>query len=155
MQIKELDLQILLALRNNPIASCNMIAKKLSSSPKTVQSKISKMKEANILRKNEFIMDPVFGKREHSEVYGFVMPEKIIGLCRHLPIPDLPDKAWISSKQYRQWIQNNINVLPLPCSHITPFKDWEICFSSDMPRAVASAQLLASGMRLEKNPLFR
>ena len=81
MSLKESLLDTLLALRNDPRASNERIAKVLEVSANTVKNRVVKLKEMGVLRQNTTYEDSILGTREQTEVVANYSPAAI-GLFR-------------------------------------------------------------------------
>ena len=79
---------------------------------------------------------------------------KRIGLCRHFPIPDVSSWKLMSSQKYREWIDFNKKILPEE-TFSTALNGWDICFSSDLPRAKKTAEVLASSIPVHYQNLLQ
>ena len=73
-------------------------------------------------------------------------------MCRHFRTQKTSDWKWMSAGKFNEWIASNESALPLKCQNDgSSDKDLEICVSSDLPRAVATAKMCVSNIRIEYN----
>ncbi|MCY3412451.1 MAG: Lrp/AsnC family transcriptional regulator [Candidatus Heimdallarchaeota archaeon] len=72
MRVSETDLSVLIALRDDPLASYSSLGAKLDLAPNTIKSKIQSLKDDGILRKDGMITDPVLGKRKITETIAYI-----------------------------------------------------------------------------------
>lgn len=67
-----------------------------------------------------------------------------IGLLRHFKV-DCPHKTMMTSEEFREWSEKYEHSGILK-KHVEMYGiDWDICYSSDIPRAVATAKEVYSG----------
>ena len=67
-----------------------------------------------------------------------------IGLLRHFKV-DCPHKRMMTSEEFREWSEKYEHSRILK-KHVEMYGiDWDICYSSDIPRAVATAKEVYSG----------
>jgi broad specificity phosphatase PhoE len=69
-----------------------------------------------------------------------------IGLVRHFKVKQqFPEKVFISTKEINQWLDDydkaDIEIAEVDLCGI----DWKICYSSDLPRAVKTAESIYNG----------
>ncbi len=74
-------MDLLVVLKKYPVKSMNELAQILGISPNTVKTRLNKMKDVGILRKNDIIRDPLLGERKICETVSQVNPYSI-GLVR-------------------------------------------------------------------------
>lgn len=79
---------------------------------------------------------------------------QILGLCRHFAFKDVSDWKLMSSRDFRDWIFWNENILPEENSGAS-LEGWDICFSSDLPRAKKTAEVLSRTIPLHIDAAFR
>lgn len=67
-----------------------------------------------------------------------------IGLVRHFKV-NCPHKKWMTSEEFRQWSEKyeHSKVIKRPVEMCGI--EWDVCYSSDLPRAVATAEEVYSG----------
>ena len=80
---------------------------------------------------------------------------KTIGLCRHFPIPDVSSWQLMSTKQFQDWILFNEKAIPVKNQVFSPVENWDICFSSDLPRAKETASALAKNIQTHETSALR
>jgi len=80
---------------------------------------------------------------------------KKIGLCRHFPIPDISSWQIMTTKSFNDWIHFNEKITPVEDHSFSPLIGWDICFSSDLPRAKITAASLVSEIPIHTSSLFR
>ncbi|UNK17001.1 histidine phosphatase family protein [Paenibacillus sp. N3/727] len=86
-----------------------------------------------------------------------------VGLVRHYKVIDHTTNYWMSSKDFTDWItQYNTADIYLQ-NKITTHQNWERCYSSDMIRAIRTAESIYNGdliitdllREIEIGPLFQ
>jgi len=85
-----------------------------------------------------------------------------IGVVRHYKVVDDTTNYWMSSKEFSQWVAHYNRASIEGTTSITA-SDWDSCYSSDMDRAVKTAEQLFNGeavvtsllREIEINPLFQ
>ncbi|MCX7711428.1 MAG: histidine phosphatase family protein [Clostridia bacterium] len=77
-----------------------------------------------------------------------------VGLVRHFRVlKDLPDKKWVTSREIAQWFEE-YDTADIEIGEVDLFGvDWQQCYSSDLPRAVGTAQTIYQGNRIELKEL--
>ncbi len=78
-----------------------------------------------------------------------------IGLVRHFPvIHPYNTRQWMSTREYEDWLRaydaSEIRCLDL---NLSP-QDWQICYSSDISRALSTARTIYPG-EIQSTPLLR
>ncbi|MDP3042157.1 MAG: histidine phosphatase family protein [Candidatus Omnitrophota bacterium] len=80
------------------------------------------------------------------------LKRKKITICRHFRTQNTSDWEWMSAQKFNEWVRFYESSLPLK-GHKgeSDSKDWEICVSSSLPRAIATAQIYAKNIPIEYN----
>ncbi|GAA0841593.1 hypothetical protein GCM10008915_39260 [Bifidobacterium pullorum subsp. gallinarum] len=67
-----------------------------------------------------------------------------IGLARHFRVNHYPQQTWMTSSQFNAWVEeyNQADIEPIDDNH---YMEWDICFSSDLSRAVQTAEMMHQG----------
>lgn len=68
-----------------------------------------------------------------------------IGLVRHFKVAHQPGCKRMTVDQFNEWVEiyNNSDIIPGDCD--STGHEWDVCLSSDLPRAVHTASLIYSG----------
>ncbi|VEF46832.1 phosphoglycerate mutase family protein [Bacillus freudenreichii] len=77
-----------------------------------------------------------------------------IGLVRHFRVNHEKPSFYMTSKQFEDWVRHYDESEIFHMDKKEAEIDWDICFSSDLPRAVHTAEKIAS-CSIEENPLLR
>ena len=80
---------------------------------------------------------------------------KRIGLCRHFSIPDASSWKLMTAKCFNEWIRFNEKVHPEEGHPSSPLTGWDVCFTSDLPRAKETALVLASSIPVHIHSTLR
>lgn len=68
-----------------------------------------------------------------------------IGLMRHFKVIHQSDRKWMNSEQFKEWIeQYDHSAIQLSTSS-TLEDNWDVCLSSDLSRAVGTAETVYQG----------
>lgn len=67
-----------------------------------------------------------------------------IGLVRHFEVINTP-KKYMTNKDFEKWVEEYDQAEIKLQSDLTKESDWEICFSSDLPRAENTANYIFEG----------
>lgn len=67
-----------------------------------------------------------------------------IGLVRHFPLHQPFLKGWVTQTEVLQWF-DEYSMAPVQKMHLDLTADWHGCFTSQLPRAVATANTIFSG----------
>jgi len=85
-----------------------------------------------------------------------------IGVVRHYKVADNTTNYWMSSKEFSQWV-DHYNQASIEGNTTVAASNWDCCYSSDMDRAVKTAEQLFNGeavitsllREIDINPLFQ
>jgi len=77
-----------------------------------------------------------------------------IGLVRHFKVTFKPERSWMTSEQFDQWVEDYNNSDIEPMALIGDNLNWDLCLSSDLLRASRTAELIFPGAII-KGPQLR
>ena len=77
-----------------------------------------------------------------------------IGLVRHFPVSEGMPRGWMTGRELHAWRQRYDVAAVNPCAIGAVRHAWSCCLSSDLPRAVTTAQALHDGS-ITLTPLLR
>ncbi|EPY09264.1 phosphoglycerate mutase family protein [Paenibacillus alvei TS-15] len=68
-----------------------------------------------------------------------------IGLVRHFPVQCKPEKKWMSSADFNHWVEQYDQAEVILADPPNDNTVWDLCVSSDLSRAVATAEHIYKG----------
>lgn len=77
-----------------------------------------------------------------------------LGLVRHFKVKDQKPTGWVTADQFAHWVKHYDEAPIEPIEIMDGEMDWELCFTSDLPRAVHTAKSLCKCEIIE-TPLLR
>ncbi|WP_018758343.1 histidine phosphatase family protein [Paenibacillus terrigena] len=76
-----------------------------------------------------------------------------IGLVRHFKVTYRPDSKWMTSEQFNQWVDQYNKSDITPTIHSSNDLNWGVCLSSDLSRAIKTAEIMYQGNIIRTNQL--
>ncbi|KRG09430.1 histidine phosphatase family protein [Lederbergia galactosidilytica] len=77
-----------------------------------------------------------------------------LGLVRHFNVNHQKPSRWLTADQFRQWVKHYDEAPIGQAENLEGKLDWELCFTSDLSRAVQTAKSLCNCEMIE-TPLLR
>lgn len=77
-----------------------------------------------------------------------------VALVRHFKVNDQKPGSLLTAEEFSEWVDQYNEATLLPIEKEKERKDWDICFSSDMPRALHTAKRICDCEIIE-TPLLR
>ncbi|RAR44625.1 hypothetical protein DP091_07580 [Paenibacillus sp. MDMC362] len=76
-----------------------------------------------------------------------------IGLVRHFKVIHKWDRKWMTSDQFNAWVEayNNAEIEQSDLDY--DYSEWTVCISSDLPRAIQTAETIYPGPIIATNRL--
>lgn len=76
-----------------------------------------------------------------------------IGLVRHFKVIHKLDREWMTSDQFNAWVEayNNAEIEQPDLDY--DYSEWTVCISSDLPRAIQTAETIYPGPIIATNRL--
>ncbi len=76
-----------------------------------------------------------------------------IGLVRHFKVIHILDRKWMSSDQFNAWVEayNNAEIEQSDLDY--DYSEWNVCISSDLLRAIQTAETIYPGPIITTNRL--
>lgn len=76
-----------------------------------------------------------------------------IGLVRHFKVIHKWDREWMTSDQFNAWVEayNNAEIEQSDLDY--DYSEWNVCISSDLPRAIQTAETIYPGPIIATNRL--
>ncbi|GAV11787.1 histidine phosphatase family protein [Paenibacillus sp. NAIST15-1] len=68
-----------------------------------------------------------------------------IGLVRHFPVQCKPEKKWMSSADFNHWVEQYDQAEVILADPPNDTTVWDLCVSSDLSRAVTTAEHIYTG----------
>jgi broad specificity phosphatase PhoE len=76
-----------------------------------------------------------------------------IGLVRHFKVIHQLDRNWMSSDQFNSWVEAYNNAEIEQADLNDSFSEWNVCISSDLSRAIQTAETIYPGPIIATNRL--
>ncbi|MCE5173065.1 histidine phosphatase family protein [Paenibacillus profundus] len=76
-----------------------------------------------------------------------------IGLVRHYKVTYAPENKWMNATQFNYWVDEYNKSSIQPNDQFDRSTKWDVCFSSDLSRAVQTAERLYKGHIVKTNLL--
>lgn len=78
----------------------------------------------------------------------------IIGLIRHFKVAYKPEHKWMTSKEFNQWVEHyDRSEIHSPTQSFTNNVQWDVCISSNLLRAINTAEIIFKGPIIETDQL--
>lgn len=76
-----------------------------------------------------------------------------IGLVRHFKVIHKLDWKWMTSDQFNAWVEAYNNAVIEQSDLDYDYSEWNVCISSDLPRAIQTAEMIYPGPIIATNRL--